>query len=188
MHYKYGLQLASEHQYDLALQEFATVTQQFAETPFAAPAALQIPSAYLALAKQELAHGACAAAVSNYQVLTRTYAQTSEGKEAQAALSAPVKVNGTLDNAPTNVRITLYLSRLVDGNPISYFSRDYATSPDDLGRFTFSNVQPGSYNLGAFMSDGSYIYWTYTSTNNPYIVQAGPICPTYAGVFNFLSS
>lgn len=187
--FQYGEQLLAQGSYLEATVQFEAVQSKYATSSYAAQAHAEAAKAYLALGKQQIAGENCATdAVATYQTLAKRYADTPEGKQAQAALKAPVTVTGNLTGAyPRNPTPTAVLSKHIDPNSF-YLSSEYSTSVNaSNGSFAFHNVKQGTYNFSTFAyvpGAIDYVYW-YTGNNNYYFVQVGPLCTVQLGAFQY---
>jgi len=175
-HYQYGEQLVKAAQYKPAISEFELIQKQYAKSTFAAPAHTAAAAAYWALGQQLISQD-CVSAVPYYQILASRYSNTTQGKQAKAALAAPVTVKGVLTKAPTKPAPTIYLSRYINTATNSY-SHDYkATFDASTGAFTFTKVTPGSYHLTTYRATSTTEYFTsYTLGGKPEIITVGPLC------------
>ena len=178
-HYQYGEQLVKAGQLKPAIAEFELIQSQFGKSTFAAPAHTAAAAAYWALGQQLLTQD-CVSAVPDYQTLASKYGDTSQGKQAKAALAAPQTVKGTLTGFPNNPAPTLYLSKHIDPAVNSY-SHDYkATFDTKTGAFSFSKVAQGSYYLTTYRkvssTEEAFTYYKDNNTGKPYAFQVGPLC------------
>lgn len=178
-HYQYGEQLVKASQFKTAITEFELVQSQYGQSTFAKQAHTAGAAAYWSLG-QEVIGQDCISAVPLYQTLASKYGDTSQGKQAAAALTAPQSVKGTMTGAPSNPDPTIYLSKTINTNA-NIYSHDYkATFDPKTGGFTFSNVAQGTYYLTTYRSISSTLEsFTYykDGAGNPYSVQVGPLCP-----------
>ena len=194
--YTYGLQLESERTVTAsqgAIQQFEALIAQFGNTPLTAEAVGAAARTYYELGQLQQTSD-CRSAIQTYQTLTKVYPQTPEAAAAAASLAAPVPISGALQEtsgAPPTT-LDLYLSKNVtspsaDDFSQAFFSRDYRTTPDSSGRFTFSAVAPGSYNLSSVI-DGQVefpIVWYNKDPLSFYTIQIPPVCPADIGVFTY---
>jgi tetratricopeptide (TPR) repeat protein len=177
--YLYGQQLSTAQSYAEAAEQFSTIETQFASSAYAGQAHTAAATAYRALGQQEIASKTCTDAVPTYQTLTKTYSDTSEGKQAAAALAAPQKVTGKFTGLPTGSPIPrVRLSKFA--NPTTFvFSNDYATALDaTTGAFTFASVKPGAYNLSTARDLGFKIdfHYYHGAAGDLYSIKVGPLC------------
>jgi hypothetical protein len=183
--YQYGLQLFNGGQFAESVKQLEAVQAQKPASAYAPQAHAAAATAYLALGKQQISGQFCQSAISTYQTLTKRYADTPEGKQAQTALQAPVNVTGHLDKSPQNPALTIALSK--DANPIGYyFSNDYRATVDANGNFTFTNVILGSYSISASRNQSGgqkTIYWS--SNGNLYFVKVQPLCAMQLGTLHY---
>jgi tetratricopeptide (TPR) repeat protein len=187
--FEYGTQLSAEGQYGQAIMEFETITSEFADSAYAARAHAAAATARYTrgqqlLAQQLVNRSACEGALLDYETLASKYADTPEGAKAKAALAAGVDVTGVLTNYPTDVPITMYLSKTIRGNPAYHFSEDYSAGVRSNGQFSFTSVQQGNYNLFASKPDGTGWYWYY-SKDNLYTVTVCQLCTVDAGTYDY---
>jgi tetratricopeptide (TPR) repeat protein len=185
--YEYGVALASAKRYVDAISQFETVQSKFGSSPFAAQAHTNAAQAYLAYGKQLLT-AACGQAVPYYQKLTSAYADTPQGKQAAAALAAPVSVTGILTKFPTKPVPSIYLSTQYD--QASYYYSDEYTAPlnTSTGVFTFSKVAQGDYYLNTARNLGNssdYILFTDKTTGNPFVIRVRPLCTVNLGTISY---
>jgi len=161
------------------------VTTAFASSIYAPQAHTAAAGAYLALGKLELAQ-VCTSALPTYQKLATSYADTSEGKQAKAALAAPQTVTGHIYQAPRNPAPTVFLSKHINPNTL-FASGEYHTSLNTKsGLFTFRNVAQGTYYLTTLRDAGSsidFVWWVYKDTNKSVTIQVGQLCPTEVETF-----
>jgi hypothetical protein len=180
-HYQYGVQLANQERYAEAIIQFELVASQFPQSPYAPRAHTAAATAYYTLGQSELT-SYCPAALSAYQTLASKYADTPEGAQAKAALEGPADVTGVLTNYPASAPPTMYLSSHV----YTYsFSDEYRATLDGSGRFTFSQVEQGKYNLSELRVDGSQWYWVDKATGSPYTISVGPLCTQDIGTYSY---
>ncbi len=190
--YQYGEQLLAQSSYQAATAQFEAVQSKYPTSTFAAQAHTEAAKAYLALGKQQISGDSCATdAVATYQTLAKRYADTPEGKQAQAALTAPVTVTGRLTGPyPRNPTPKAVLSKHIDPNSY-YYSSEYTTGVDaGSGSFTFHNVRQGTYNFSTITylpAVTDYVYW-FDQSHNYYFVQVGPLCTLQIGDFQYPSS
>jgi hypothetical protein len=182
--YLYGQQLATAQSYAEAAEQFSTIETQFASSAYAGQAHTAAATAYRALGQQEIASKTCTDAVPTYQTLTKTYSDTSEGKQAAAALAAPQKVTGKFTGLPTGSPIPrVRLSKFA--NPTTFvFSNDYATALDaTTGAFTFAAVKPGAYNLSTARDLGfkTDFHYYHGAAGDLYSIKVGPLCAVDLG-------
>lgn len=187
-HYQYGQQLAKAGQYKQAIAEFELTQSQYAKSAFAAPAHVAAAQTYWALGQQLLTQD-CVSAIPTYQTLVSKYGDTSQGKQAKAALAASLTVKGVLTDYPNNPTPTLYLSRSINPSVNSY-SRDYtATFDAQTGAFTFTKVTPGPYYLSTYRKISStqeaFTYYKDTTSGKPYALQVGPLCTVDLGQLGY---
>jgi hypothetical protein len=186
-HYQYGVALASVGRYADAVAQFETVQSKYASSPLAAKAHTAAARAYLAYGKQ-LLKADCSLAVPLYQKLASSYIDTTQGKQANTALAAPVTVTGKLLNFPTNPAPGIYLSTQIDPSSY-YYSDDYTGSLNtSTDVFTFTKVAQGSYYLNTELNQGSgIVYETFVdvTTGNPYVVKVGPLCTVNTGQLKY---
>lgn len=186
-HYQYGRALVSAHRYADAITQFETVQSKYGSSPYATQAHTAAAQAYLAYGKQLLT-ASCPLAVPLYQKLASSYGDTAQGKQASAALAAPVTVTGTLTSFPTNPAPSIYLSSSIDPSSY-YYSDDYTGKLNaSSGVFTFSQVSQGPYYLNTQRIDGSAIQYSVfqdKTTGNPYQVQVGPLCTVNVGTLPY---
>lgn len=174
--YQFGVALAAEGRYGLAITQLEATTTRFPASPYAGLAHAAAARAYLALGRSQLAGPSCADAVPTFRTLATSYADTPEGAQAKAALATPVSVSGMLTGPyPKNPAPAMYLSRHTNNS--TYFSDDYVATLDRSGHFTFKDVPPGSYNLSAAFADGRGVFWRDAGTGNAYNLVVGPLCP-----------
>ena len=182
--YLYGQQLSTAQSYAEAASQFSTIETQFASSAYASQAHAAAATAYLALGQQQIASKTCTDAVPTYQTLTKTYSDTSEGKQATAALAAPQKVTGKFTGLPTGNPIPrVRLSKFA--NPTTFvFSNDYATALDaTTGAFTFAAVKPGAYNLSTARDLGfkTDFHYYHGAAGDLYSIKVGPLCAVDLG-------
>jgi tetratricopeptide (TPR) repeat protein len=182
--YLYGQQLSTAQSYAEAASQFSTIETQFASSAYASQAHAAAATAYLALGQQQIASKTCTDAVPTYQTLTKTYSDTSEGKQAAAALAAPQKVTGKFTGLPTGNPVPrVRLSKFA--NPTAFvFSNDYATALDaTTGAFTFAAVKPGAYNLSTARDLGYKVdfHYYHGATGDLYSIKVGPLCAVDLG-------
>src|SRR5262249_6182162 len=140
--FEYGTQLAAQGQYTMAINEFETITAQFADTSYVARAHVSAAKARYARAQGYLQTDyirLCRSALIDFQWLASEYADTPEGAEAKNNLAAGADVTGTISGYLYGVAV-LYLSKTM--SPLSddgqhYFSDDYRTLLDTSGKYTF---------------------------------------------------
>lgn len=181
--YQYGQQLFAGGSFEDAITQFEAVQSQFSTSPYASQAHTAAAKAYLALGQQQLTSGDCVnTAVSTYKTLATKYIDTPEGKQAKAALAAPVSVTGHISGPyPRNPAPLGMLSKHVDP-PNFVFSAEYTTGINaKSGAFTFRNIKQGKYNFSTVVQDGSFIdYVTWFGVgHNYYFVQVGPLCTVH---------
>ncbi len=184
--YQYGQQLLKASQYKQAITEFELAQTKYSASPYAKPAHLGAAQAYMALAQQTLSQD-CASAVPYYQTLATSYGDTSQGRQAQAKLAAPVTVTGVMTGAPGNPAPTIYLSRKINPSQ-SYASEDYHASLNlSTGKYSFASVLPGVYYLTTLRTTSTQIIYTWYvgSDNNPAPVRVGPICAMDLGALKY---
>lgn len=178
--FQYGEQLLAQNNYLEATVQFDAVQSKYPTSSFAPQAHAEGAKAYLALGKQQIGGENCATdAVATYQTLAQHYGDTPQGKEAQGALKAPVTVSGHISGPyPHSPTPTGVLSKHIDPNNF-YLSSEYTTGIDaGSGKFSFHNVQQGTYNFSTvayLSSETDYVYW-YGDNHNYYFVQVGPLC------------
>ena len=182
--YLYGQQLVHRAELRRGRQQFSTIETQFASSAYAGQAHAAAATAYLALGQQQIASKTCTDAVPTYQTLTKTYSDTSEGKQAAAALAAPQKVTGKFTGLPTGNPIPrVRLSKFA--NPTAFvFSNDYATALDaTTGAFTFAAVKPGAYNLSTARDLGfkTDFHYYHGAAGDLYSIKVGPLCAVDLG-------
>lgn len=187
-HYQYGEQLAKADQFKPAISQFELTQAQYGQSSFAGQAHTAAATTYWALGQQLMGQD-CVSAVPVYQTLAAKYADTTQGKQAQAALSAPQSVKGVMTGAPNNPVPTLYLSKNIDTNS-NVYSHDFkATFDAASGAFTFANVAQGTYYLTTYRSisstEESFTYYKDTNTGKPYALQVGPLCATELGSMGY---
>jgi tetratricopeptide (TPR) repeat protein len=187
-HYQYGEQLVKAKQYKPAITEFELVLSQYASSTFDGPAYKAAATTYWALGQQLLTQD-CVSAVPYYQILQSRYSDLPEGHQAAAALSAPQTVRGVMTGLPTNPTPTLYLSKTINTNA-NIYSHDFkATLDPATGKYTFSNVDQGTYYLTTYRSisstQESFTYYKDTNTGQPYSFQVGPLCATDLGSMGY---
>lgn len=177
-HYQYGEQLVNAGQFKPAIAEFALVQTTYAKSAFAAQAHTAAAAAYWSLGHELLTQD-CVSAVPYYRTLALHYGDTTQGKQAKAALAARVKVMGMLMKTPTKPSPTIYLSRYIDPTSNTY-SHDYKASFNaKTGVFIFINVAQGKYHLTTFRSTSTTEYFTsYTVGGKPEVITVGPLCVT----------
>jgi hypothetical protein len=177
--YLYGQQLSTAQSYAEAASQFSTIETQFAGSAYVSQAHAAAATAYLALGQQQIASKTCTDAVPTYQTLTKTYNDTSAGKQAATALAAPQKVTGKFTGLPTGapsprVRLSKF------ANPTAFvFSNDYATALDaTTGAFTFAAVKPGDYNLSTARDLGfkTDFHYYHGAAGDLYSIKVGPLC------------
>lgn len=178
-HFQYGQQLVKAQQYKPAISEFELVQSTYATSSFVAQAHTAAAGAYWSLG-QELLTQDCVTAIPYYNTLATRYKDTSQGKQAQAALLAPVAVKGVISGAPTSPVVKVYLSRHVDASA-DVFSDDYrATFDAKSGAFSFARIPAGSYYLTTSQTTSTRINFTYY----PALITVGHLCavqlPNYA--------
>ena len=173
-HVDYGVALNGRHSFQLAIAQFEIVTRAYSTSSLAPAAHEDAAVTYFVYGETQRASNACIDAVPTFQRLASGYADTTEGAAAKAALGAPVHVSGVLTGYPKNPMPIMYLSKTIRGD--SFFSDDYAAKVDASGKFLFSGVAPGSYNLSAAVPNGSGVYWVDPNTHNPYNIAVGPLC------------
>ena len=179
--FQYGQQLASQGLYQGAITQFEAIQSQFPSSAYAPQAHTAAAKAYLAMGQQQINSDNCGTnAVSTYQTLAKKYADTPEGKQAQAALKAPVTVTGHIGGPyPRNPTLTGMLSTHIDPNNFVYSAEYTAPIDNGTGAFAFRNVKQGTYNFSTRVSlpgVTEYVSWKTTDTNDYYFVHVGPLC------------
>jgi tetratricopeptide (TPR) repeat protein len=164
-YYQYGEQLLAQGNYLEAAAQFEAVQSQYPDNPFAILAHREAAKAYLALGQQQISGTDCStSAVATYQTLAQHYADTPQGKQAQAALKAPVTVTGRLTGPyPRNPTPIAMLSLHINPNSY-YYSAEYRTAVAANGSFTFHNVKQGNYNVATVVylpTVIDYVAWYY---------------------------
>jgi tetratricopeptide (TPR) repeat protein len=133
----------------------------------------------------------CPVAIPIYQRLATTFSDTSDGKQAKSALSAPQTVTGTFANVESDVAYT-YMGLAQGLTPSSgddlfnqWYDAYMTTTMDSNGNFTFTNVQQGNYDLIWYANNGieeNVEYMYYKEDASPvYIAHVGPLCPVHMG-------
>lgn len=173
-HFQYGQQYLAQQDYADAISQFETVTTQFAQSGYASQAHGAAAQALLSYG-QQLKSSACSNALPIYQKLANQYSDTAQGRQAKIALAAPVPVSGQFFASASSGSIqTAILAKTV--NPSSgYQSNDYQTSVDGAGKFTFTSVAQGTYNV-LYMSGGSLFIVTHANDGSFYTVTVGQLC------------
>lgn len=175
-HYQYGEQLAQAGQFKPAITEFELIQSQYAKSTFAARAHTAAATAYWSLGQQLLTQD-CVSAVPYYQALAAHYIDTTQGKQAKAALATPVTVKGIFTKFPTSPAPTIYLSRYINTATNSYSHNYKATFDTKTGLFTFTKVAPGAYHLTTDRVVSSSEYFTsYKINGQPEVITVGPLC------------
>lgn len=178
--YQYGQQLATQGAYQGAITQFEAIQSEFPTSTYAPEAHAAAAKAYLAMGQQQINSDNCATdAVATYQTLAKNYGDTPEGRQAQAALKAPVTVTGHISGPyPRNPPPAAVLSKHIDANNL-VFSSEYVTPINaGSGGFTFRNVQQGNYNFTTIAVTATaieYVTW-FGPDNDAYFVKVGPLC------------
>lgn len=186
--YQYGLQLMGQHNYSLAALEFEELQRRYPASTYVSKAHTLAAQAYYQFGQQQLT-ASCESAVGVYQILAKSYADTPEGQIAKAALAAPQDVTGYITGFPAGIVPTMLLSRTADTKN-GHFSGEYRAFPGASGRFIFSNVAQGDYDIAAIweMNGATYWNWYYSlDTGSPYTVHVGPLCPIDYGPFKYIT-
>ncbi len=141
--------------------------------------------AFYGLGQQQLSGGNCSDAVTNYQMLVKSYGDTPSGQMAQTDLKKPQSVMGNVVNATTqqpgaSVRLFLSAHWQLSSQGFSA-SDDYATTSDSSGSFTFSNIPTGDtmYLISYVGTGGQETITVSRSSGQPQnVVQVMPLCGT----------
>jgi tetratricopeptide (TPR) repeat protein len=186
-HFLYGQQLLTDNQFKQAITEFELVQSRYATGDYAKPAHAAAAVAYLTLARQTLTQD-CSSAVPLFETLAKNYGDTDQGKQAQAKVSAPVKVTGAITGAPGNPAPVVYLSLRI--NPSQFYGSDeyHTTLNASTGAYTFAAVAPGVYFPTAVQTTSTTVdyHWWAQGSNN-YSIQVGPLCDVQASSLSWNS-
>jgi tetratricopeptide (TPR) repeat protein len=174
-------QLAAQ-QYAPAVAAFKALTTRFPASPQAGRVHADYARALWGLGQQQVGT-TCAAAVSPYQQLAMQFADTTEGRQAAAALKQPVQAKGRftqgVPDAPNQPTVFL-VQGLVVGIHQYQFPPLLRTAPTAQiqadGTFAFPSVPPGIYEL-VWSSDGAlHFYYAFSGNQVLYTAHVGPLC------------
>jgi tetratricopeptide (TPR) repeat protein len=189
-YYHLAEQQLSQHQYAQAVNSYQTLTTRFPSAPEASQIHMHYAQALWGKGQQEV-NTACSDALSNYRLLARLFADTSQGKQAATALTQPVAVKGhftqTIPGAPFHP--TAYLVQgLVVGIQQEQFpsllTRAPAAPINSDGTFTFPSVPQGSYELIWSSDNTLHFYYAFSGQHILYTANLGPLCTYNYGDIN----
>jgi tetratricopeptide (TPR) repeat protein len=178
--------------YSAAVATFTILQQRFSSSTAYHAAHEDMAKALFGLGQQELNASQCSAAILNYEQLSKAFADTSQGKNAQAALRAPQPVEGRFTKSvPPGTAMAVLtqglsgsawknqIYKVLAGHPLS------ATIQKN-GTFRFKALKQGVYALswGDIAKNGNILMSTYIVKAHPgayvYVAHVGPLC-----AFNF---
>lgn len=180
--FAYGTRLASEQQYQQAIAQFEAITGTLTGSAYVARAHASAATAYLAVGQSQRAGERCQDAIPTYQTLAAHYGDTSAGRQAQAALGAPVEVTGVVVYYDSDQPPTMWLSRhaYTGGG----YSHDLSTPVRDNGVFDFKQVPPGQYMLTAAdptTGEMPFIGSSMVGSGTTQAITVQPLCPLNVG-------
>ena len=180
-------QLAAMHYAD-AVDSFTILQQRFSTTSAYHASHGNMAKALFGLGQQQIKANQCSAAVSNYQQLTKNFANTPQGKKAAVALKAPQSVKGHFTKPVPAGHAQAVLTQGVSAkNWKNQFSQALAKHPPIAtiqanGTFVFKSVKPGTYALswGTIAANGNQKFSTAFLPSNPgayyYVAHVGQLC------------
>ena len=189
-------QLASQDYTD-ATTDFGLVVSRFPSSPEAVKLHIDYAKALFGEGKQQLT-SSCPSAVPTYQQLANQFADTPEGQQAAAALTAPQAVKGHFTTSVPTDPALLVFAALMHGLYPGYaqdhhdqffqqLDNDPATPIQSNGTFTFKPLKQGTYDLvwGTInTTSGNELVYYLRSDLTVFEFTLGPLCTYDLGNIN----
>lgn len=187
---KTGQRARAAHDYAAAISALLTGVARFPSAARSAGLHAALATALRGAGTMALAAHACAPAVSTYQALATSFADTPEGRQSTRDLKAPVSVRGRFTTAILPYAVAylgtdLYGKLSSKGIYAAYFSLFAPTTPHTTvqadGRFVFAGVTPGDYDLAwgygrNFYGDTATVIMPFSYNHAAYQAHAQPLC------------
>ena len=189
-YYHLAEQRLVQQQYAQAVDAYQTLQNRFPTAPEVGQIHAHYAQALWGKGQQEV-DTACSDAVTTYRLLTKFFADTSQGKQAAISLARPVQVKGhftqSIPGAPNQP--TAYLVQgLFVGIQQYQFPPLLANAPvatiHSDGTFTFASVPQGAYELVWSSDNTLHFYYAFSGQHILYAAHLGPLCTYNYGDIN----
>jgi tetratricopeptide (TPR) repeat protein len=185
-YYESGEGYLQSKDYTNAVNAFDNVLTNFSSAPEAKQLHGDMAKSLLGQG-QSMRASSCSSAIPTYQRLAKEYKDTPEGKQAQHDLSAPQTVSGTFTNVEkdavfSQVALTKGLmgGMNTDALKSAWDNAMVTTDIQSNGKFVFTGIAQGTYDLMWSGNDGTYVYYEFMyhqlSKQPMYVANVGPLC------------
>jgi hypothetical protein len=195
-----GQRALAAHDYAVAISTLLTGVARFPSAARSAGLHAALATALRGAGTMALAAHSCTQALSTYQTLAKSFADTSEGRQSARDLQAPVSVRGRFTTAipPGGVAylgMDLYGKLVSKGIYAAYFSLFTPGTPHTTvqsdGQFVFAGVSPGDYDLAwgygqTFNGDPAKVIMPFSNNHAAYQAHAQPLCGFDFGAIDYL--
>jgi tetratricopeptide (TPR) repeat protein len=189
-YYHLGEQMLARRQYVQAVNAYQTLTARFPNAPESGQIHAHYAQALWGQGQQQLS-SACSNALSTYRLLARSFADTSEGKQAAIALTKPVPLKGRFTQSVPGspYHPTAYLVKGLTVGIQQYqfpplLEKAPAATIHSDGTFSFASVPRGTYELVWSSDNTLHFYYAYSGKQVLYIAHVGPLCTFDYGAIN----
>ena len=188
----WGDQAQQQRAFRVALSRYQALGQApYCDTSCESQVHTANAQALLGLAEQLTDEKQYAQAVATYQQLVSSYSDTSEGQEAQTALSLPQLLQGRLiypdGSAAANFQVLLASQWTFDSSTqvLKLAGQQYQARTDGTGSFSITSVAVGNTYMIAWIDTSGHSGTCITTNNQPlYTVRAQPLRATDAGTID----